>query len=274
MDKTDEMDEIEDEELSLIPNVLACDVGNSAIHFAMVQGETASELQTFRIADSAGLAAALANLWGQMKEPRKVIASSVNPAGLTALEAAVTQAIGKQGVLVVGRDIPLPIETALANPEKIGVDRLCAALAAYDKLGNACVVADFGSAITIDCVDDEGVFLGGVIMPGLAMGAVALQAGTAQLPAVELVNPDWVLGRDTREAIVGGLVFGARGAMREMIEMYATKLGQWPLVIATGGDAALVCGDVVNSELIQAIVPDLVIRGIASAYYKTLLTIE
>jgi type III pantothenate kinase len=209
-----------------------------------------------------------------MKAPRKIVASSVNPAGLRALESAVSRAIGKEDVLVVGRDLPLPIETALKNPEKVGVDRLCAALAAFDQLGKACVVADFGTAITIDCVNDEGVFLGGAILPGLAMGASALQAGTAQLPAVELTNPDWVHGRDTREAIVGGLVFGARGAMREMIEMYATELGHWPLVIATGGDAALVCGDVVDSELVQAIVPDLVIRGIASAYYKTLLTIE
>jgi pantothenate kinase type III len=87
---------------------------------------------------------------------------------------------------------------------------------------------------------------------------------------VELVKPDWVFGQDTRQAIVGGLVFAARGALRELVEAYATALGHWPLVIITGGDAQLICPDVVQSQLVQAIVPDLVIRGVAAAYYRTL----
>ncbi len=111
------------------------------------------------------------------------------------------------------------------------------------------MVADFGTAITIDCVNDEGVFQGGAILPGLDMAAKSLQAGTAQLPLVELSNPDWVFGKDTRQAIVGGLVYGARGALRELVETYATELGHWPVVILTGGDAALVCGDVNDSRL-------------------------
>lgn len=263
-----------EDELALIPHVLACDIGNSAIHFAHVHGENVTDVQAFRMGELADLGSALTNLWSQMPQPRKIVAASVNPAGLKALEAAALESIGDQNVLVIGRDLPLPIDTNLPQPEKIGVDRLCAAVAAFDRLGVACVVADFGTAITIDCVNDEGVFQGGIIMPGLAMGAGSLKANTAQLPLVELSNPDWVYGKDTRQAIVGGLVFGARGALREMIEMYATELGHWPLVIATGGDAQLICGDPVDSELVQAIVPDLVIRGVAAAYYRTLITSE
>jgi len=171
----------------------------------------------------------------------------------------------------VGRDLPLPAATRLPEPRKIGVDRLCAAAAAFDRLGTACVVADFGTAITIDCVDDEGLFLGGAILPGLHMSAGALARDTAQLPVTEPVNPDWVFGRNTQEAIAGGLVFGARGALRELVESYATALGHWPLVIVTGGDAHLICPDPNASELVQAIVPDLVLRGAAIAYYRTLL---
>jgi len=139
---------------------------------------------------------------------------------------------------------------------------------AYFRLQSACVVADFGTAITIDCVSDNGIFLGGAILPGLHVGAEALARRTALLPEVRLARPEWVFGKDTRQAIVGGLVYGARGALRELTEAYATELGRWPPVIATGGDAELVAG---GYDIVQAIVPDLCLLGVALAYQKTQL---
>jgi len=254
-----------------IPGVLACDVGNSAIHLAGVHGESVSARHVLPAADQAATAKALAELWEQLAEPKKVIVASVNPAALETLEAAASQAGLKDDLLVIGRDLPLPIETAVKDAEAVGVDRLCCAVAAFDRLGQACVVADFGTAITIDCVNDEGVFLGGAILPGLAMSARALHTWTAQLPEVQLRRPEWVFGADTAEAIVGGLVYGARGALRRLVEVYAEDLGHWPLVIATGGDAELIIGNLEASDLIQAIVPDLALRGVAAAYYRTFL---
>ena len=253
-----------------IPNVLACDVGNSAVHFAHVAGEDVSPLQVMHGGDLSGLPGALEELWQEMPSPKKLIASSVDPPALKALEAAATQSL-HEPILLIGRDLPQPMETDLADADSVGADRLCCAAAAYDRLGVACVVADLGTATTIDCINDRGVFAGGAILPGLAMGAESLHAGTALLPMVEPVEPDWVFGRDTRQAIIGGLIFGARGALREIVESYATELGRWPVVIATGGDAELVCGKAGDSQLVQAIVPDLTVRGVAIAYYKTLL---
>lgn len=253
-----------------IPSVLACDVGNSAVHFAAVCGNEVSEVRVFRVGELVGLGAALAELWEQLPAPRKIVACSVNGSALKALEAAAQESV-HEPVLVIGRDLPLPIDTAVENPESVGVDRLCAAVAAFDQLGVSCVVADFGTAITIDCVNDQGVFQGGAILPGLALSAQSLHRNTAQLPEVELTSPTWVFGKNTEQAIVGGLVIGARGALREFVESYATELGHWPQVILTGGDAPLVCGDVQESGLVQAIVPDLVLRGVAAAYYRTLL---
>jgi len=253
-----------------IPNVLACDVGNSAVRFAHVKGETVGPPRRFRVGELGGLGAALGELWTQIPAPKRLVAASVNPAALKALEAAAAEALGQE-VLLIGRDLPLPIETRLPDPESIGVDRLCAAVAAYDRLGQACVVADFGTAITIDCVGADGVFLGGAILPGLGMSADSLHDHTAQLPRVEPARPGWVFGRSTREAIVGGIIAAARGALRELAEAYATELGRWPLVILTGGDAALVCEHPGDSELVQAVVPDLVLRGVAMAYYGTLV---
>ena len=253
-----------------IPNVLACDVGNSAVHFAHVAGETVGEQHVMRVGELAALGEALAEVWAQIPPPGKVVAASVNPPALKALEAAADESLGEK-VLVVGRDLPLPIATDLPAPQSVGVDRLCCAVAAYDRLGTACVVADFGTAITIDCINDEGVFLGGAIMPGLAMSARALADQTAELPEVEPGEPEGVFGRDTGQAILAGLVRGARGALREFVEAYATELGRWPMVILTGGDARLVCGDINADGIVQAIVDDLGVRGVAMAYYSTLM---
>ncbi len=253
-----------------MPSVLACDVGNTAIHFARVRSDEVQDVRTFRLGQLSALGPALAEAWEQVPPPRKIVAGSVNPAGLRALEAAAAESL-HEDVLVVGRDLPLPLETDLADPDSVGVDRLCAAVAAFDRLGVPCVVADFGTAVTIYCVNGEGVFLGGAILPGLDLGAESLSAGAAQLPRVKPSPPDWVYGKDTRQAIIGGLVFGARGALRTLVEAYATELGQWPMVILTGGDAETVCPSPGETDLVQAVVDDLVLRGVAIAYYKTLL---
>jgi type III pantothenate kinase len=258
------------EDMTEIPNILACDVGNSTVHFAHVRGGDVTETRAIPVGQFSRLGAALAELWETIPEPRRVVASSVNPSALKALEAAVDERLG-QPVLVVGRDLPLPMPTDLPNPQAIGTDRLCAAVAAYDRLGTACVVADFGTAITVDCVNAEGVFLGGAIMPGLNMSADGLHDKTAQLPRVQMRPASCVFGKDTSQAIIVGILAAARGALRELAEAYATELGHWPTVIVTGGDAELVCGRTGDGEIVQAVVPDLTIRGAALAYYNSLL---
>ena len=246
---------------AMAKGILACDVGNSRIALGCVVDEQASPVRRVASDDAAAVAQALAEVWRETAEPRRVVACSVNPAGLELLKSAAAKI--DQDVLLVGSDLPLPMETAVDHPERIGTDRLCAAAMAYHRLKQAVVVADFGTAITIDCVSPEGVFLGGAVLPGLGPGAELLAGRTAFLPKIELTRPDWVFGRDTREAIVGGLVYGARGALRELAEAYATELRQWPLLILTGGDAELV-GE--GCDFVHAIVPDLCLAGVALVY--------
>ena len=253
-----------------IPTVLACDVGNTAIGLAVINGDEAENATSMQLGDLSGLGKKLAELWTPTEAPHRIIASSVNPTGLKALEAAAAEALS-QDVLVIGRDIPLPMETDLPEPESIGTDRLCAAVAAFDKLGVACVVADFGTAVTIDCVNEKGIFQGGAILPGLEVAAASLAEKTAFLPKVELTNPDWVFGKNTQQAIVGGLIFGIRGAVRTLVESYATELGHWPLLIVTGGDAELICSDPAMRDIVQSVVADLTLRGAALAYYNSLV---
>ena len=242
-------------------SILACDVGNSRIALACVIDEEVSCVHRAQAPQLDSLQDVLAEIWANCPEPRQLVAASVHPGHLAALESAAGELGAK--LLLVGRDLPLPIETDLPEPQSVGADRLCAAAMAYFRVGKACVVADFGTAITIDCVSDEGVFLGGAILPGLAASTEALARATALLPEVQLRRPDWVFGKDTHQAIIGGIVLGARGALRELTEAYATELGHWPPLIVTGGDGELVAG---GYDIVQAIEPNLCLLGIALAY--------
>jgi type III pantothenate kinase len=186
----------------------------------------------------------------------------VNPPLIESLEHAVEQATG-QRVQWVGREIDLPIQVLTDTPAETGVDRVLNVAAAYEQMGKACVVVDAGTAITVDCCNDDGAFLGGAIAPGLSMQLDALHSGTAKLPQVPFEVPPFAFGKNTADAIRVGVYNGLRGLVRDATERYATDLGFWPDIIATGGDAPRLFE---GWELIHAIAPDLTLYGIALAY--------
>ncbi|MEE9293766.1 MAG: type III pantothenate kinase [Phycisphaerae bacterium] len=169
--------------------------------------------------------------------------------------------------LVVGRQIPLPIEITVEAPETVGVDRVCNAAAAFEGNKRACVVVDCGTAITIDVVDDDGALIGGAIYPGLKMQAAALHRQTAVLPQVTPIAPPEIIGSNTVNAICSGIYYGTAGAVRGIVEAYATHLNRWPDVIATGGDAELLSAE---CNIFDAVVPNLCLIGIGLAYNRRL----
>jgi len=174
-----------------------------------------------------------------------------------------------QNLLVVGETVPLPIEVAVTDASTLGVDRACAAAAAYEQLQTACAIVDFGSAVTVDLVDDDGTLLGGAILPGTAMQLHALHTGTSALPEVEAAFPELPYGRNTAEAIQVGVCRGIAGAARGLVEAYASHLNSWPHVVATGGDVQLLGP---HCDFIDTLVDHLVLRGIGLAHTKYLET--
>jgi type III pantothenate kinase len=191
-----------------------------------------------------------------------VVAASVNPALDEPLEQAIGDATGRR-VLWVGRDIDLPSKVLTEEPSRAGVDRVLNVAAAYEQMGKACVVVDAGTAITIDLCNNEGDFLGGAIAPGVNLMLDSLKERTARLPRVDFEVPVGPFGRSTKQAILQGVYHGIRGMVKELVENYATELGQWPDIIATGGDAKKLFE---GWELIHAVSPDLGMYGIALAY--------
>ncbi len=204
--------------------------------------------------------------WAALPDNRlkALVAGSVVPKVLAELRERLSKRVDA-AMFVVGPDLHHPILLAVEEPDAVGADRVCAAAAAYDQIRAACVIASFGTAVTIDCVNDEGVFMGGAILPGTALQAKALHTGTAQLPEVTVEGAGTVYGASTEEAIRNGIVYGIAGALREITERYATDLKAWPRLVVTGGGAELVSR---HCDFIDNLVPDLCVRGIGLAYRK------
>ncbi len=171
----------------------------------------------------------------------------------------------QRDALVVGETILLPIELAVTDTKGIGVDRVCAAAAAYDKVQAACTVVDFGTAVTVDLVDDEGKLRGGAILPGVKMQLRALHEYTASLPEAEPGIPELLYGRNTIEAMQTGVCRGLVGAVRGLVEGYATSLNHWPQVVATGGDLSLVAP---HCDFLDTLVAHLTLQGLGLAFRK------
>ncbi len=245
-------------------NLMTLNVGNSRLAIGVF---AAGELIfTARVphAERDAWPSLIRDAWCKIQDADEpaIAGASVNPGVMESLEH-LTEKITGQKVEWVGRELDLPSKVLTDPPSETGVDRICNVAAAYEQLGKACVVVDAGSAITVNCCNDQGDFLGGAIAPGVNMLLDALHDKTAKLPRVDLATPKGVFGRNTTEAIRHGVFFGIRGMVKELIENYATELGSWPDMIATGGDATLLFE---GWELVHAISPDLTLYGIALAY--------
>ncbi|HEV2396446.1 MAG TPA: type III pantothenate kinase [Candidatus Sulfotelmatobacter sp.] len=126
------------------------------------------------------------------------------------------------------------------NPAEVGADRIVNAVAAYDKYGGPCIIVDFGTATTFDCVSDRGEYLGGVICPGIGISADALFERTARLPRVEIRKPARVIGSNTVGSLQSGLYYGYLGLVDGILERLLEELGKETHVIATGGLGPLI----------------------------------
>ncbi len=103
------------------------------------------------------------------------------------------------------------------NPAELGADLIADAVAAYARLGEACVVVDFGTATTFTAITGDAVVLGVAIAPGMNLAASALAGGTAQLLQIRLVPPSRAIGRNTVDSIRSGVVLGYVGLVEGMI---------------------------------------------------------
>lgn len=203
---------------------------------------------------------------------REVAAGAIGGTAIASVVPALTepfdeacQALFGAPPLVVDARTPLPIRLDVLEPLTVGADRIVNTLAASRLYARDTIVVDLGTATTYDCITADGVFLGGVIAPGMRTSAETLFRRTSKLPATELVAPERTIGRRTEECIRSGVVFGTAEAVDGIVRRIKAEWpdGRVPLVVATGGLAPMIkpwCREVERVE------PDLTLVGLRIAW--------
>jgi len=147
---------------------------------------------------------------------------------------------------------PLGMNIDYPQPAQIGADRLANAAGVLGRHRVPAIVIDFGTAVTFDVISAEPAYCGGVIAPGLGAMSGYLTRKTALLPEIDLVEPSSAIGKSTVHAMQAGAVFGYRGLVKEIISRISAELSEPPIIIATGGDAALIARGVAEIEVVDA----------------------
>lgn len=262
--------------------IVAVDVGNSRIKLGRFEQVAQSSAALPEPADTLAIAlsergggfdvAALAN-WLAESVPAgaEFVVGSVNrQATETLVQFLRDQDDGdlNRVRLLAGGD--LAIENRTKQPDRVGIDRLAAALAAnaIRREATPAIVIDFGTAITVDLVSSDGAFEGGAILPGIGTSAHALDANTDALPAVHVElsgkSPPPV-GKDTSAAIYAGVYWGAIGAVRELIARQRDGLVAPPQVLVTGSTSPDMARLLGSPEYTVRYIPHLVLAGLAIA---------
>jgi len=251
--------------------ILVFDVGNTETTLGLFEGDALRahwRLSTDvpRTADEFGVLLH-ALLRGAELDPSAVtgagIASVVRPV-TTPLIDACRDYFGVTAIAVDGRS-RLPVVLDVDEPRTVGADRIVNTLAASRIYERDAIVVDLGTATTYDCITAEGVFLGGVIQPGVRTMADSLFRRTSKLPLTEILPPRRVIGRNTEECIRAGVIFGAAdsidGLVRRIKKEWPT--GSVPLVVATGGLAETLRPYCAEFEVVE---PFLTLHGIRIAH--------
>ncbi len=142
--------------------------------------------------------------------------------------------------LFIGPGIKTGMPVLYENPAEVGADRIVNSVAAFEKYGGPCIVVDFGTATTFDCVTGKGEYMGGVICPGIKISADALFSRTARLPRVDIRKPARIIGTNTVGSLQSGLYYGYLGLVDGILDLLAPEVGAEARVIATGGLARLI----------------------------------
>ncbi len=233
--------------------VLAIDAGNSRIKWGWADD---SGWLRYAGLDTAN-AQAIADAWQGLPAPDSIIISNVAGDGVRQAMARALEHLGAPVVWACGREQQCGVKSGYADPALLGSDRWAGVIAAWRRYGRACVVVNAGTTITVDALSHEGVFLGGVIMPGLDLMRTSLARGTAQLKMQEGVFcyfPD-----NTADAILSGALNAAAGTIDRAHAYMAQSAQAGALVVLSGGAAALIAPRL-NLEL--ELVDHLVLEGL------------
>ena len=249
--------------------LLAVDIGNTNITMGVFDDETPGACLRFaakptRTADEYGLAMldSLHRAGVEAAYIQAIAIGSVVPDITPLFAEACLNYLGCRP-FVADVTMETGLRSLYDNPRQLGIDRIVDAAAAYKLHGGPVCVMDFGTAATFDAVSADGCYLGGAIAPGIGITAEALFQRAAKLPSVEFERPASVIGRNTRQSLQSGLLYGYVGLVEGLIARFRAELGPGMKVVATGGLAGIIAAE---TAAIDILAPRLMLDGLRILY--------
>jgi type III pantothenate kinase len=251
--------------------LLAIDVGNTQTHVGAFDGSELVEhwrFSTDREATGDELAIILHELLALrgigFGEVMAEAVSSVVPSLVPEYRRLFERYLEREA-LIVGPGTKTGMPIRLDNPRELGADRLVNAVAGFDHCKDACVIVDFGTAITYDAVSSAGEYLGGIIAPGIEISMEALASRAARLPKVDIEPPRALIGKSTDASIQSGIVYGFAGQVDGICRRLREELGEGITTIATGGLASVI---VEFTDTIDFVDDLLTLKGLRLIYER------
>jgi type III pantothenate kinase len=256
--------------------LLAIDAGNTNIKFALVNDD-GSPRSRWRIATDARRTADEYAVWLlrlieleglSAADVTDVAVSTVVPRALYNLQSLAQKYFGVEAVIAGRAPMDYGIALDVDEPLSVGSDRACNAIAAHAAHPGDLIIISFGTATTVDHVDFNGAYKGGIIAPGLNLSLDALVAATAKLPriAIEAPDNDSVIGRTTQSQMLIGIYWGYVAMIEGLVSRMKAEIGRPVQVIATGGLAALFQQ---HSHLFDSVDADLTLKGLSLLWRRS-----
>lgn len=226
--------------------IIAVDVSNTHTILGCLDQQSGDILFTAQISSDRGRTAdeyaiLLHNLFMLHNfDPHTVsgsVLSSVVPPLTPLVRQALEQITGKK-VMVVGAGVKTGLNILIDNPAQLGSDMVAMSVAAFALYPKPVMIFDLSTATTLSVLDAKGGYLGGMIMPGAALGMEALSRSAAQLPHISFEPPRRIIGTNTVDCMKSGYIYGTAAMLDGVIQRVEEKLGEKVTVIATGGQAA------------------------------------
>ncbi len=221
--------------------ILAIDMGNTNIVVGCIDSEQTYFIERFTTSHSKTGTEYAINLKSILEihqiSPSQIegaILSSVVPPLNAAVSSAIKKILGYHPILV-GAGIKTGMNIIMDNPKTVGSDMIVDAVAAIHDYPLPIIIIDMGTATTMSVVDHSGNYIGGVILPGLRVSLDSLSSKTAQLPSISLDIPKNIIGKNTIDCMLNGIMYGNAGMIDGIIDRMESELGQATTVVATGG---------------------------------------
>lgn len=251
--------------------LLAIDIGNTNIVIGCIRDDEIvfkARIATDQIRTSDQYGVEIKNMleaFGiQRSDISDCIISSVVPPVFNSVRTGVIKVIGKQP-MVVGPGLKTGLNIHVDVPSQVGSDRIVIAVAALAEYQAPLILMDMGTATTIEVVEPENLYMGGVIFPGVKLSLDALTSRAAQLPGISLDEPKQVIGKNTVDCLRSGMMYGTAAMIDGIVDRIEAELGHPSTLIATGGLAQFITPLCKRKVILEK---DLLLKGLNIIYKK------